>query len=317
MQTSQLRREPVAAPTVLLANRFAGRVKRATIARVVERLGLDGNAILETGTGGNARALAAQLVRDGVPRVLVAGGDGTWHQVIQVLAGTSTALGVVPLGTSNDLAARLRIPQDLDRALDVLADARIARIDLLNLNRHLVATVAGVGVAAQVAAACNRLRSDTPFRGPARALGRAIYSVTAACRIIRHGAQPTPCITRADGGAPVTHPVSTLLVGTVPRFGGGLRLAADDELSDGTFCALVVTATTRAALLRTLLQLKAGRPCRHGRCYPRLSAFALRSRTLLGAFGDGEWLGPCHRVAVSVERAALCALVPALRREPS
>lgn len=317
MQTSHLWYEPAATPSVLLVNRFAARVKRAAIARIVERLGLDGNAVLETGYGGSARDLAAQLARDGARRVLVAGGDGTWHQVIQAFAGTPTALGVVPLGTSNDLASRLHIPLDLDLALDTLADARVARVDLLSLNHHLVATVGGVGVAAQVAAACNRLRTSGRLCGPARALGRGIYSATAACRILRYGAQATPCTTRADGGTPVTEPVSTALVGTVPRFGGGLWLAPDGELSDGTFCALVVTAATRATLLHTLLQLRAGHACHHGRRYPRLTTFALRSRILLGAFGDGEWLGPCHRVAVSLEQGALRALVPMLRREPS
>ena len=168
IQTSCLWSEPVASPTVLLANRFAARVKRAAIARIVERLGLDDNAVLETGHGGSARELAARLVRDGAHRVLVAGGDGTWHQVIQAFAGTPTALGVVPLGTSNDLAARLRVPLELDPALDALLHARVARVDLLSLNRHLVATVGGVGVAAQVAAACNRLRTRGRLRGASR-----------------------------------------------------------------------------------------------------------------------------------------------------
>lgn len=309
--------EPVTTPTVLLANRFAAHVKRAAIVRIVERLGLDDNAVLETGHGASARDLAARLTRDGVRRVLVAGGDGTWHQTIQALAGTSTALGVVPLGTSNDLAARLRVPLDLDRALDALACAPVARVDLLNLNRHLVATVGGLGVAAQVAAACNRVRMRGRLRATARALGRGIYSVTAAGRILRHGAQAATCTTRANGGAAVTEPVSTVLVGMVPRFGGGLHLAADTDLLDGTFSALVVTATTRAGLLRTLVQLKTGRPCGQARRHPRLTAFALRSRTLLGAMGDGEWLGLCHRVSVSVARGALRALVPLPGSEPS
>jgi len=314
MLISRLQYEPVAAPSVLLANRFAARVQRAAIARIVERLGLEDNAILETGSGGSARELAARLVRDGARRVFVAGGDGTWHQVIQAFAGTPTALGVVPLGTSNDLACRLHIPSELDRALDALTGARVGSIDLLTLNRHLVATVGGVGVAAQIADACNRLRTRGPWRAPARAVGRAIYSATAACRILKYGAQATPCVMRLDRGAPVTEPVSTVLVGTVARFGGGLRLAPDGALSDGSFCALVVTASTRATLLHTLLQLKAGRACRHGRCHTRLTTFTLRSRILLGAFGDGEWLGPCHRVTVSLRRNALRVLLPAPAR---
>lgn len=315
MHATQPYFEPAATAPVLLANPHAARVNPAAIARIAERLGLEGNAVLEAGLGASVRDLAARLVRDGVHRVLVAGGDGTWHQVIQCLAGTSTALGVVPLGTSNDLACRLGIPLELDRALDTLVDARLARLDLLKLNHHLVATVGGVGVAAQVAAACNRLRTRGWLRRPLRTLGGGIYSVTAACRILRHGAQAAPCAIHAGSEAPVTEAVSTVLVGTVPHFGGGLRLAGDGELASGTFHALVVTAASRATLLRTLIQLKAGRPCRHARRYPRLTRFGLRSRVLLGAFGDGEWLGLCHRAAVSLECGALRVLTPAAPRE--
>lgn len=316
MRAPQPNLELAPSSQVLVVNPFAGRVGRAAIARIVERVGLDGNAVLEMGKDGTACDIATRLVQDGVRSVLVAGGDGTWHHLVQVLAGTRTALGALPLGTSNDLACRLHIPLDLDGALDALADARVARVDLLKLNHHLVATVGGVGVAAQVAAACNRSKTGGWLRRPAQALGRSIYSVAAACRILRRGAQATPCTTRADRGTPLTEPVSTILVGTVTRFGGGLRLAPDGEPRNGTFCALVVTAGTRATLLNTLLRLKTGRSLRpYARRYSGLTSFALRSHTLLGAFGDGEWLGLCHRAEVSLEDGAFWALVPMSRWE--
>ncbi len=311
MRASQPNLEPAPSPQVLVVNRFAGRVRDAAIARIVERMGLDGNAVLEIGTNGTAREVAARLVRDGVPRVFVAGGDGTWHHVVQLLAGTHTALGVIPLGTSNDLACRLGIPPELDPALDALAGARIARFDLLKIGNHRVATVGGFGVPAHVAAACSRLKARPWLRRPAQALGRAIYSVAAACHILWHGAQATPCTTRAGRGVPITRLVSAVLVGTVARFGGGLQLAPAGELRPGTFCALVVTAATRAALMDTLLRLRAGRSCQGlARRYVGLTSFGLHSETLLGTFGDGEWLGLSHRAVVELDRGALRALVP-------
>ncbi len=79
---------------VLLANPGARGVKARSVARVVRALGLDEDAVRVIGRDGTALDLAAGAVRDGLPYVLVAGGDGT-----------STALGLVPLGTSNDMAS--------------------------------------------------------------------------------------------------------------------------------------------------------------------------------------------------------------------
>lgn len=316
MHPTQPSLDQAANPRVLMVNPFAGRVRRAAIARIVERAGLEGNAVLEIGKDGTAHDVASRLVRDGVPRVLAAGGDGTWHQVIQVLAHSTTALGVIPLGTSNDLAPRLGVPLDLDGALDALAQARVARVDLLKLDDTHVATVGGFGVAARVAHAAARLKAHPWLRRPAQALSRGVYSATAACDILRHGAQAAPCTVRAEYGPATTRPVSAILLGTVARFGGGLRLARDDELRSGTFCALVVTATTRSTLLGTLLALKAGRPERARAVrYSGLTHFSLYSQTLLGAFADGEWLGLRHRAQVELEPGALRALVPVPRAE--
>ncbi|HET6777371.1 MAG TPA: diacylglycerol kinase family protein, partial [Gemmatimonadales bacterium] len=68
--------------------------------------------------------------RAGIDRVIVAGGDGTLNAVLQGLVGTDLPLGILPLGTANNLARTLRIPTSLPEAAEVAAgDARRA-VDL-------------------------------------------------------------------------------------------------------------------------------------------------------------------------------------------
>ena len=74
---------------------------------LLREAGLDAEA-LETDAPGNARVLAKAAVRNGYDAILACGGDGTVHEVLQCLVGTSVALGVVPLGTANALAQDLR-----------------------------------------------------------------------------------------------------------------------------------------------------------------------------------------------------------------
>ncbi|HSF43643.1 MAG TPA: acylglycerol kinase family protein, partial [Thermoanaerobaculia bacterium] len=75
-------------------------------------------------------AYARRAAEDGIERLLVAGGDGTMHHAAQGLAGTSCALGVIPLGTGNDLAATLGVPPDMDAAVKRALDGEARSIDL-------------------------------------------------------------------------------------------------------------------------------------------------------------------------------------------
>jgi len=295
---------------VLLVNPFAGRTHRPAIAHVAARLGLDDGAIREVGRDGSIRDITARLVADRVPLVLAAGGDGTWHQAIQVLAGSLTTLATVPLGTSNDLARHLGMPSDLNAWLAGLPHAVAAPLDLLRMGRDRIATVGGLGLPAHVAADCIRLKQGR-LQSVAQALGGSVYSLLTTAHVLRRGPRAVLTKLKCDDKAAEALPMSALLVGTVAQFGGGLELCPADALQPGRFAALVVTATTRADILDTLLRLRTGRPLgRHARRYLNLERLTAHASALVGAFGDGEWLGLRHRVTVRVERAAVRVVVP-------
>ncbi len=73
---------------------------------VFREAGVEAEA-LETLAPGSAGVLAEDAALRGCDTILACGGDGTVHEVLQSLVGTSVALGVVPLGTANALAANL------------------------------------------------------------------------------------------------------------------------------------------------------------------------------------------------------------------
>ena len=62
------------------------------------------------------RETVDQLVSRGHALVVVGGGDGTISGVVDALADTGVTLGLLPLGTANDLARTLEIPLDLESA---------------------------------------------------------------------------------------------------------------------------------------------------------------------------------------------------------
>lgn len=97
---------------------------------------------------------AARAVKAGADVVVAVGGDGAVLQVVQALAETQVALGIVPMGTGNLLAGNLGIPRPLGKAVDVLLSGGRRRIDLGRLTmggkRELFAVACGVGFDAEV-----------------------------------------------------------------------------------------------------------------------------------------------------------------------
>lgn len=100
---------------------------------------------------GHAIALSRQAVQDGLDLVIAAGGDGSVNEVARGLAGTDTALGILPLGSGNGLARSLQIPVNLSKALEVINGFRLKKIDAGYVNDRLFLSNAGVGFDAMVA----------------------------------------------------------------------------------------------------------------------------------------------------------------------
>lgn len=79
---------------------------------------------IETEAPGHAQSVASSAAREGVERLVVAGGDGTLNEVVNGImhAGKGIPLGIIPLGSCNDFIKSTTIPSDLDGALKTIQD---------------------------------------------------------------------------------------------------------------------------------------------------------------------------------------------------
>jgi diacylglycerol kinase (ATP) len=94
-----------------------------------------GVAIWETKAGQDASAFAARGVREGFGLIIAAGGDGTVNSVANGIASTDqrATMGVLPMGTANDLAFTLELPSDLQQAAEWLLKAEARPFDLIEI----------------------------------------------------------------------------------------------------------------------------------------------------------------------------------------
>lgn len=238
----------------LIVNPHSGRGAAGRVAGIVAdtlREAVPGLEATVTTDAAATSALAALAAQRGDEVLAVLGGDGTAHLAAQAVAGTRTALAVLPSGTGNDLAATLGIPADPVAAARYLADAlrrgQRRRIDLGRVTGgSYFTTVLCTGFDAAVNARANAMRWPA---GPRR-YDLAVLAELAALT-------PRPVRVNA-GGTEVALEATLVAVGNGPRYGGGLRICPDAELDDGLLDVIVIGAVSRRRLLRVFPRLRVG-----------------------------------------------------------
>jgi diacylglycerol kinase (ATP) len=88
--------------------------------------------------------------RGNIDTVILAGGDGTMSSAAGLLSECGLALGILPVGTANDLARTLKIPESIEAATAVIANGRLHSIDLGKVNDHWFINAAHIGLGVKV-----------------------------------------------------------------------------------------------------------------------------------------------------------------------
>lgn len=119
----------------------------------------DLDIVMTTGAG-DATQAAARAVEQGCSYLFIAGGDGTLNEVLNGVmrlegAATKITFGLIPLGTGNDFAVALGLPEDVPAALDILLAGRTIEVDVGQLNDRFFVNVSAGGFIAEVSDAVN------------------------------------------------------------------------------------------------------------------------------------------------------------------
>ncbi|MDQ0797359.1 diacylglycerol kinase [Streptomyces sp. B1I3] len=246
---------------------------------------------------GDALRRARDAVAGGTGALIAVGGDGLMSLALQAVAGTSTPLGVVAVGTGNDFARALGLPvRDPAAAGRLAAEALKAgtarEIDLGRVGGRWFGTVLASGFDSRVNDRGNRMR----WAGGRFKYDLAILAELAAFR-------PIPYRLRLDGG-PVRETEATLIaVGNGTTYGGGMRICADAVMDDGLFDVTVVGNCSRATLLKVFPKVYRGTHLGHPAVtVHRVSSIELEAAGVT-AYADGEPLGALPLTATCVPRA--------------
>jgi diacylglycerol kinase (ATP) len=228
--------------TALLFANVASRQGATDLAPAIEALQAGGVRILDRRPP-DIRHLGTWIVehRSDVDLVIVGGGDGTLNAAAEALLATGLPLGILPLGTANDLARTLGIPGDLVGAARVIAEERIHRIDLGRVNGKHFFNVASLGLSVRMA---QELGVDVKRRWGVLGYPLTLWRTIEADRSFR-------AEIRCDGTS-IRIRAMQISVGNGRHYGGGMTIAADAAIDDG---ALDLVSVAPQGLWRLIVNL--------------------------------------------------------------
>lgn len=262
----------------------------------------------ETRAPGAARELAKRARSEGIPRVVVAGGDGTIAEAAAELLETRMILGILPVGSGNQLAHYLGLPRALGAAIATALGEAVRVIDVGLIDGRVFAGLAGAGVDAGII--------ELASREAKRRAGGVAYLISG----IRAGLAPRRARLRVRVDDVEWEGVGFgAMVGNIPRLRiplgwRSLEVFPGGSAEDGLLDCCVLGMKSRAALARALLTafLRPGRGA-GGVRYFRGRSVEVSAEPALLAQADGELIGTTPFRA-TVRPAVLRVAAPALRR---
>jgi len=173
-----------------------------------------------TSEAGQATEFAKDAVAEGFTHVISVGGDGTSHEVVNGLIGSSVVFGVVPCGSGNDFPKAASIPLDTMLAIETVFSGRERAVDIGKLGDSYFINGLGIGLDGAVS---HRFKKLKLLRGP---LGYLLVSVQEALTF-----KGFPARVKIDDW---NYEGTLLLAGASNGlYQGGFKLAPDAKIDDG------------------------------------------------------------------------------------
>ncbi len=206
---------------LLLVNRHSrqGQQRLPEAISCLEKLGF--NLIEESTEHPQHVPEVIQKYKHQVDMIIIGGGDGSLNAAVDALVNTQLPLGILPLGTANDLARTLGIPSSIPEACKIIAQGQQRYIDLGLVNEKYFFNVASLGVSVKIT---QQLTKQAKRRW-------GIFAYLFIALQVMWEAKPLSAEIRLQGKSIRTKTVQ-IAVGNGLYYGGGMAVVHDAKIDD-------------------------------------------------------------------------------------
>jgi YegS/Rv2252/BmrU family lipid kinase len=211
--------------------------------------------VLFTGKKGDAESFARKAVDKSPSLIIAAGGDGTFNEVINGIAGSEIPMAILPLGITNVLAKELGIPENIEGAMELAVNCPPKRV---SLGKIVLGSSAGAGGGRYFC-----LMAGIGFDGEAvfginetlkRIAGKGAYIYSGIKTLFRFN--PVELTFNINGK---TYSGYSAIIGKAAKYGGNFKVTPDARLTEPALCICLLKGKKRLDILRYVFGIITGR----------------------------------------------------------
>ncbi|MGQ9570246.1 MAG: diacylglycerol/lipid kinase family protein [Thermodesulfovibrionales bacterium] len=213
--------------------------------------------ILITKNKGHAEILAKDAIKDNPSLIIAGGGDGTFNEVVNGIAGSKIPMAILPMGTTNVLAKELGLPESVKGAMKVAIrgtpkTVSIGKISIthqsLIISRYFL-LMAGIGFDGEAV-----FRIKETFK---KISGKGAYIISGFETLSTYN--PEELIIEFNGERRNGY---SAIISKVAKYGGNFKITPDASLTDPSFYVCLFKGKRRIDILKYVIGIIAGRHLR-------------------------------------------------------
>lgn len=261
----------------------------------------------------HAAKIAADAVHKGYDTLIICGGDGTIHEVINSVIGHNIRLGIIPTGTANDFAGHYKIPHNIKACCNIIKQNLTSNVSLIKCNGKYIMSSVGIGLPSKTITYTDQLRQTTFFNyflpksirsrkyyiGLLPALGHFMTDNITAQIISNDSSYITYC--------------KSLIVSNVATLGRSFQVNPDGyTYNDELKMYLIEKSKSPLNFLKAVHATQHGIQSQYeGVKYLSSKSFTIKTNFPVEVFGDGEIIGRSSEIHLEKRDSCLSLIVPA------
>jgi diacylglycerol kinase (ATP) len=242
----------------------------------------------------NLDKIKERISKSKADRVIAVGGDGTLKLVAECLINIETPIGIIPAGSANGMAKELGIPEDLEKALNLVEHGKVKKIHVVKLNNEICIHLADLGFNAYLVKKFDTL-PERGMWGYAKATWHALWN---------HKRMQVELKMK---GETVRSKAAMVAIANATMYGSGLKINPDGKLDDKLFEVILVKDYSYLEILKIWLTKLPFNPKKIE--VFQTSSVKINSKHSAHFQVDGEYIGRINNVEAEILPAAISMII--------